>query len=238
MLKQGEVLATISGQAIPVTIDSGAEITIVPEKCVHDPEYTGEVATVDAYNHTKSVGKWCNVSITVGERQFVSKAVAQPGEKISWTGLLSFDLHDKEERAYLFNQIDLKEDLTEEEVHYMTPCVEDGMFKQAVMVSQGTVVAEDSTTHCETSGPQPQSEEVEVATVHASDTEESVGEVLEAEGVCEESVVEEQTTSLDLVEAEGVQQEDSADSRSEVELSMGNIYGREPRGKLGWQMTV
>ena len=33
MLKQGEVLAAILGQAIPVTIDSGAEITIVPEEC-------------------------------------------------------------------------------------------------------------------------------------------------------------------------------------------------------------
>ena len=37
------------------------------------------------------------------------------------------------------------------------------------MVSQGTVLAEDSTTHCETSGPQLQSEEVEVTTVRASD---------------------------------------------------------------------
>ena len=60
----------------------------------------------------------------------------------------------------------------------MPPCVEGGVFKQAVIVSQGTVVAEDSTTHCETSVPQPQSEEVEVAAVHAGDTEESVGEVL------------------------------------------------------------
>ena len=96
---------------------------------MHDPEYTGEVATFDAYNRTKSAGKWCNVSITVGDRQFVRKAVAQLGEEIFWTELLSFDLHDKEERVYLFNQIDLKEDFTEEEVHYMPPCVEGSVFK-------------------------------------------------------------------------------------------------------------
>ena len=50
--------------------------------------------------------------------------------------------------------------------------------------------------------------------------------------MCEESLEEEQTASLYLVESEGVQPEDSADSRSEVEFSMGNIYGREPREKL------
>ena len=43
---------------------------------MYDSDYTGEVAMVDACNHTKSVGKWCNVSITVGDRQFVRKSVA------------------------------------------------------------------------------------------------------------------------------------------------------------------
>ena len=211
MLIQGEVLATISGQAIQVTIYSGADINIVPEECVQEQEFTGKVAIVHACNRTKSVGKWSNVSITIGDRQFVRKVVSHSGEEISWMGLLSFDLHNKEERAYLFNEIDLKEDLTDEEVHCMPPCMKGGVFKQAVMVSQGTVVAEDSTTHFKT-GPQPQSEEVKVTTVHASDTEESVVEVLEGEGVREESLTEEQTTSLDLVEAEGVQQDDSAEA--------------------------
>ena len=180
---------------------------------MQEQEYTGKLAIVHAYNRTKSVGKWSNANITIGNRQFVRKVVSHSGEEISWTGLLSFDLHNKEERAYLFfNEIDLKEDFTNEEVHCMPHCVKGGVFKQAVMVSQGTVVAEDSTTHFETSGPQPQSEEVKVTTVHASDTEESVGEVLEAEGVREESLTEEQTTSLDLVEEEGVQQDDSAEA--------------------------
>jgi len=119
---------------------------------VHDLEYTGEVAT-------KLVGEWCNVNITVGDgllgKQWLSQERRSP---------------DKEQ-AYRFHQIDLKEHLTEVEVHYMSPGVEGGVFKQAVMVSHGRVVAEVSTMHGKTSGPKTQSKEVEVATIHASDTE-------------------------------------------------------------------
>ena len=46
--------------------------------------------------------------------------------------------------------------------------------------------------------------------------------------MCDESLEEEQTTSLDLVEAEGVQQEDSTDSGSEVELSMETFTAESP----------
>ena len=48
----------------------------MPEECVQEQEYTGKVAIVDAYYHTKSVGKWSNVSSTIGDRQFVRKVVS------------------------------------------------------------------------------------------------------------------------------------------------------------------
>ena len=48
----------------------------MPEECVQEQEYTGKVAIVDAYYHTKSVGKWSNVSSTIGDTQFVRKVVS------------------------------------------------------------------------------------------------------------------------------------------------------------------
>ena len=88
---------------------------------MRESEYTGEVVTVDACNSWKSEGKRCNIIVTVGDRQFSREAVAQPGKDISWTGMLSFNPYDREERSYLFDQISLKKDLTGEEVHCMPP---------------------------------------------------------------------------------------------------------------------
>ena len=90
-LKDNEVMATIEGQVLPTTIDSGAEITLVPEECVGVEQFTGEMVTLDAYNMSKSVGKKCNIKITVSNRVFSRAAVAQPGDDISWTALVSFD---------------------------------------------------------------------------------------------------------------------------------------------------
>ena len=73
-------------------------------------EYTGEVVTVDAYNRTKSVGKRCNIKVTVGNREFSRETVAQPGEEISWTAMLSFDPYVEEEQF-----IPVQTTLTEED---------------------------------------------------------------------------------------------------------------------------
>ena len=59
----------------------------------------------------------------------------------------------------------------------------------------GTVGEAENTTQSETPGPEPQSEEVEVTTVHTVDTGEGVEEELVAEGEREQSLENEQTTS-------------------------------------------
>ena len=41
-LKQNEVFGTIEGHVLPITCDSGADITVVPEECISDSQFTGE----------------------------------------------------------------------------------------------------------------------------------------------------------------------------------------------------
>ena len=206
-LKDNEVMATVEGQVLPTMIDSGAEVTVVPEECVGEQQLTGETVTLDAYNMSQSVGRKYNIQIAVGDRVFSRAAVAQPGEDISWMTLLSFDPYDREETMYLFGQIQLKKDLAEENVHYMPPRMEDGCFHQAVVVSQGTVIeAEEVEPQVVTSGPEPHSEEVKDDVDHADVGSES------GEAVREMSLEPEQTTSSVEVEAEGAHEGGIADS--------------------------
>ena len=44
---------------LPTTIDLGAEVTVVPEECVGEQQFTGEMVTLDAYNMSQSVGRKC-----------------------------------------------------------------------------------------------------------------------------------------------------------------------------------
>ena len=108
-LKENEVLGTVEGHILPITFDSGAEISVVPEECVRESQYTGETFTVNAFNSAKAVGRKCNVQVTVGDRVFSRTALMQSGDAISWTAILSFKLSNDEDREYLGRQLTPKE---------------------------------------------------------------------------------------------------------------------------------
>ena len=49
-LKQNELFGSIGGHSLPITCDSGANITVVPEECVGEDEFTGDMCTIDTFN--------------------------------------------------------------------------------------------------------------------------------------------------------------------------------------------
>ena len=227
LLKENEVMGKVQGHLLPITVDTGAEITVVPEECVGESELTGESFTVNTFNNTKVVGKKCNVQVQVGDRVFPRTAVTQPGEAISWTALLSFKLSNHQERDYLGKQLELKETLAEEDIQYMPPRVEQGELQPAVVVSQGTVVeADEGTPLLSTIEPEPHSEEETADIGHAD------GKMVNREVEREKSLVPELEKSLVEVEAESAQKGGSADSGLEEELSIDNISSKEPRTRL------
>ena len=89
-LKESEVLGMVEGNILPITFDSGAEITVVQEECVNESLFTGETCTVNTFNNTKAVSRKCNVEVTIGDTVFSRMALTQPGEAVSWTAILSF----------------------------------------------------------------------------------------------------------------------------------------------------
>ena len=57
-LKKNEVFGAIGNHRLPITCDTGADVTVVPEECVSPNQLTGETCELAAFNKTKSEGKW------------------------------------------------------------------------------------------------------------------------------------------------------------------------------------
>ena len=108
--KLNEVLGRVEGHALPIRCDSGSEITVVPEGCIAEDQFTGETCTVSTFNNSKAIGKQCNVKIHIGDRVFTRMAVTQPGEDISWTACLSLDISNDEGTEFIIGQLKRKKD--------------------------------------------------------------------------------------------------------------------------------
>ena len=156
-LKHNELFGSVGGHSLPITCDSGADITVVPEECVREEECTGESCTIDK---VKTVCRKCNVRVQAEDRVFVREAVTQPGVDLSWTACLSISFSNLDELHFITEQMRKKQDLAEEQLFYLPPTMEEGVLKSAIIVSDGTPVGEKMEEAPVTpSGLAPQSEE-------------------------------------------------------------------------------
>ena len=55
--KEKEGMGMVEVHVLPITLDTGAEITVVPEECEGKSEFMGETFTVTTFNNAKAVGK-------------------------------------------------------------------------------------------------------------------------------------------------------------------------------------
>ena len=141
-LRKNEVFGAIGNHRLPITCDTGAEVTVVPEECVNPNQFTGETCELAAFNKTTSEGKWCNVDITIDDVVFHRKAVTQPGELLAWTACLSLDLADHDEGNFILTQMRKRASLKEQETLYLPPEIKDGALLSGVLVSEGNLVEE------------------------------------------------------------------------------------------------
>ena len=200
-LKHNELFGSIGGHSLPITCDSGADITVVPEECVRAEEFTGETCTVDTFNKVKAVGKQCNIEVQVEDRVFVREAVIQPGADLSWTVCVSVSFSEIEELQFRTEQMKMKQTMEEEQRCFLPPRIVNGILHSAVMVNNRTLVrAEPDILPVTTLEPAPNSEE-ELADPVQTDVlaEAEVGEQAEREV----SLVPEEAVSSDLAEEVG-----------------------------------
>ena len=67
-LRDNELFGSIGNHRMPITCDSGADITVVPEECVNSDQFIGATCEVYSFNKVRSTGKLCNVTITISNR--------------------------------------------------------------------------------------------------------------------------------------------------------------------------
>ena len=139
-LKNNEMFGAVGPHRMPITLDTGAEVTVVPAEAVEPHQLNGETKTLRSFNNGESTGNVCIVDISIGDKSFRKQAVTQPGESLGWSVCLCMDLSDLEERTFLTNQIAARAGMPHSETLYVPPEVRDGILVSGVPVSEAKVV--------------------------------------------------------------------------------------------------
>ena len=140
MLKSSEVFGAVGSHRMPDTLDTGAEVTGVPEEAVELSQFTGGTCELRSFNDTKSVGRKCLVQVSVGKKTFTREAVTQPGKSLGWSVCLSLNLADSNERDFLMEQMTTRAHMPERHTLYIPPEVRTGFLVSGVPITEAVVV--------------------------------------------------------------------------------------------------
>ena len=130
-LDTNDVMASVNGQLVPITIDSGAKVSIVPEESVQELDFVGETLK---FKSNLSKCEWteaqvANVPITIGSEFFVEKVLAVPGDDLGWTGVLRVDCSDPLQWSRIAKLMEWKKSLPESHKRYIPSTSQDGLIK-------------------------------------------------------------------------------------------------------------
>ena len=238
-LARNEVFGSMGKHRLPITCDTGAQVTLVPEECVEPIQFTGETCVLATVNDTKFEGKRCEVDITIDDRVFHRKAVTQPGKLLHWTVCLSIDMGDRQEGLFVLDQMGKRAKLKEEEALYLPPEIKDGAVLSGVMVSEGNLVEQEE-EKVEGQPVQAITREVEpevqsVQQVHDSQSKydrSAESDEVEGEREVSEQILEDEQTPSDVVEVEGDTLGGSAEEEVKDNLSVEGMRQNIPRADL------
>ena len=228
-LRKNEVFGCMSGCSVPVTLVSGADITVVPFKCVLPSQFTGEECELNSFNHVKSKGKVCNIQVTIGDKTVARRAVTQPGENLGWSVCLSLDLADDAERDLLLQQIRDRAGLKEEETWYLPPEVSEGRLLSGVLAKEAIVVWNKISKTVQGNSKESAQQEEEPMT--SIELEATSSESVKAKAMKEDEVVESEVGDSVVL---GIEKKD---------LDLGEVVG-DPSGggaaaeKGEWELAV
>ena len=221
------MFGSVGPHRMPITCDTGADVTVIPDECVEPHQRTGEYCELKAFNDSKSTGEWCKVDITVGDVTFQKTAVTQPGESLGWSVCLSLDMADPLEGQFLVEKMKQRAAMSEEDVLYAPPEVRDGLLVSGILAAEAEIVhvkrnivmeCGEENNQTKSVGEVPvqsataEAKEVIIEQVEVEDKDEEVGDVLVAD-----------EGSLVLDEVEGAPLEGSAVPKGEQELNVSSI---------------
>ena len=227
-LKHNELFGSVDVYRLPITCDTGADLSVVPEECVRPDQFTGETQELKSFNKAISIGRVCNVDIILNGRVFQRRAVTQPGEKLEWTACLNLPYTNKDEHRFVAEQMEKKFRLSEDETLYLPPELKDGALLSGIMVSEGTVI---EPVQEEVPQVTPSSEQTVSGVVQETERDLMQVEAVEQTGSKEQSLVHEDDPSV-LAEEGGGSLDGSAGGEGTQEITLEGIHQDIPRSQL------
>ena len=96
VLTRNEMLAAVGGISMPVTLDTGADVSVMPEEADCVLRYTGEIVTLTGVfdNLTSRTTPLAEAELTIGGEVINTIAAMVPGDYINWEGALAFNTDD------------------------------------------------------------------------------------------------------------------------------------------------
>ena len=153
VLRRNEMLATVSGISMPVTLDTGAEVSVLPEQADCVLTYMGEKVTLIGVfdNLTSRRAPLAEAELTIGGEVINTIAAMVPGDYINWEGALAFNTDDSNSLNSLnrLNNVRLK---TYKDGRTYSPIMvtDEGLIQGAVMWADIPMIGTDRDTTCET----------------------------------------------------------------------------------------
>ena len=242
-LRSNEVFGAVGPYRMPITCDTGAEITVVPEEAVEQDELTGETCELRSFNDGKSLGKKCILTISVGDQKLTREAVTQPGQSLGWSVCLSLNLADSSDRDLLLDQITKRANMSEKDILYIPPEVREGFLVSGIPVGEAQVVKAVKSKQVEpeevpvlaatAEAPEPDTSDDLVPHVEVEKEVVNVTQVVEAErdGV-DGSILEDEKEILVNVEEGGDASGGSADNEGTMVIPVTKIREGMPLDKM------
>jgi len=118
-----------------ITMDSGADVSIVPIECTNPDQMLGYKDKACAVQGSPLEGEACNVVFKIRDREFHRKAIAVDGELINWTPCLDIQFRHHGDVDFLKDMADERE--AGGPSLYQPLSFQNGQLKTGFMVSQG-----------------------------------------------------------------------------------------------------
>ena len=98
-LRGNELLAKVEGYSIPMTIDSGAEISVIPKELLDVVKYTGRTEVMKSYTESYEPREVpvAEVTMEIGGHKVVREVALVDGNNLSWRGSFASKFNDTED---------------------------------------------------------------------------------------------------------------------------------------------
>jgi len=152
-----------------ITVDSGADISIVPIECTSEDQMMGYKDTAYGVQGSPLEGEVCNITLKIKGREFRRKAIAVAGELISWTPCLDVQFRNHEDIDFLKDMADEREAGGPSLYHPLSS--QNGRLTTGVLVSQGEGETHAPAKHTDNK----QVQQVKVVELEEDSMEDAVG---------------------------------------------------------------